>query len=602
MTKRHKLVAVVVLALLTLVSNSTIPFNSIYSNTISAQSSPAPVDSNPASASTYGIGLSGGPVIMDTNFLASLEGNPPSMLNMERNVSEYFTPVGINLVFLDIGWGDGAANTSRTLVMGGYNHFVADWLQVGELYNIKTIFFFKQLGYFGSAPSWDVDFLNAYPSAATTNASGVDVSLNPSTTVVAGTGTQNEDGQNVLAVASTNGFFVGEKVFVFVGFVGGDTDLMTISSIQSGSPGTLTFTSNLGYNHAVGDPVRLDCNGCTAQSGWTITSPDVYRQMEQDLKQLYIWYGSYSSWIGFGEGATGDRNNYAGTGSSVKTSRPWDNGTIDQFANSIFFQRSISSAGYYLGTNTLSDVWGMFLKDQPDTSLSIGIPVPSTFQSMVFSGSSKYQRFYIPFGTNLHGFSLLAYLATSGSPTAPLTATIYNDDGEFSNGTARIGNQTIASQTVFGVTSSLNWVQVDFTNTNLVPGDFYWVKFSSSTNPADPFLATFGNYSPAQGISGSVLWIKSLSGQTVTIYPILGSAPNWPAIPGAPVSLEVNNATKINMITFYDSDRAYDPNNVSFYITDPNNNVVANGTMCSVCWQAYNSLHYVAFQLNKVVT
>ena len=191
---------------------------------------------SPIASNTYGTGLSGGPVILDANYLASLEGNPRSIRNMELNVTKYFVPLGINLVFLDIFWGSNGANTSTSQVAGGYDQAIADWLTVGVLYNIKTIFFFKQFGYFFSSPSWDQEFLNAYPQAATDNSNGVNVPL--------------------------------------------------------GSCGS----------------------GCDSASAWTIASPFVYRQLEEDLKQLYSWYGSYTSWIGFGEGGTGDKNYYIDPG------------------------------------------------------------------------------------------------------------------------------------------------------------------------------------------------------------------------------------------------------------------------------------------------
>src|SRR5580658_1553545 len=46
-------------------------------------------------ASTYGVGLSGAPVVLDANALTQMEGNPPSIANMEKNITEYFVPLGV---------------------------------------------------------------------------------------------------------------------------------------------------------------------------------------------------------------------------------------------------------------------------------------------------------------------------------------------------------------------------------------------------------------------------------------------------------------------------------------------------------------------------
>ncbi len=215
-----------------------------------------------------------------------------------------------------------------------------------------------------------MDLLNAYPSTVTANASGINNPLSPTTRVVTGTGSQNQAGQNVLAVASTSGFFVGETITVFQGSVGGNGNNCKISSIRSGSPGTFTCTSNLTLSFVAPDLVILRCSGCTTESGWTITSPIIYYQYEQDLKQLFTWYGNYTNWIGFGEGATGDRNEYIDPGTALKTARPWDNGTMLAFADSLFFQRTVNSAGYYTNTNMISKIWSMFLADRPDIDVS----------------------------------------------------------------------------------------------------------------------------------------------------------------------------------------------------------------------------------------
>ena len=459
--------------------------------------------------STFGTGLSGGPVIMDTTELAALEGSPASLANMELNVSRYFVPMAIDLVFLDIGW-DNDANTSTTLVAGGYSQAVANWLEVGDLYKIKTIFFFKQFGYFFSSPSWDQDFLNAYPSATTDNAAGANLPLG-------------------------------------------------------------------------------DCGaGCLSESGWTIASPDVYLQLREDIDQLYKWYGNYSSWIGIGEGATGDRNYYAGNGETIKTERPWDNGTVYLFSQSMFFQRNIDSTGYYLGTNVLSKVWEMFDEYGQETSYTVGYGYISETDREIYSGSSWTEQFSVPAGTQYDGFQLKAWLGYTGTPSAVLTEALQvNYSGRFET----IETKAVSSSSI----SSEDWVGVDFAST-LIPASTYQVVFSSATGSAEYYTVGSDNYG-----SGSILWVQSLAGANVTMDPYIAiNNANWHATPGNPISFEVPNQVTVNTVSFLQSDRGYDPNNITFSVVQ-DSAVLASGLISLQEWRgASDSL--VPYQLNKVIT
>ncbi len=409
-------------------------------------------------------------------------------------IQEYFVPSAINFVFLDIGW-DGEANTSTTQVAGGYEPWVNNWLYASNKFGIENVFFTKQWGYFFSSPSWDQDLLNEFPSAATVNASGVDVPL-------------------------------------------------------------------------------TTCSGCITSSGWTDASPLVYRAFEADLKQLYAWYGNYTNWIGFGEGSTGDRNEYAQSGGTIKTSRPFDNFTIDMYANSVFFQRNINTAtGKYLSDGTASKIWSMFLSDQPEVVLSVGSQEASETYNIYTSSPSPVMPFYIPFGgSQASGFKLLAYLQTSGTPTSTLTATLYSDDMldryNAADTPSPLLSQPLQTVTVSGVTSSASWVSATF-SVPLVGGDYYWVKFVSPTTSGNPYIVTTN--------SGALCgcWIKSLTGQNVTIDTILNNnGNNWRAIAGAPVYFEVDQTSKVNEVTFDASDRAYDPYNVTISLEYPNATVL----------------------------
>ncbi len=73
-----------------------------------------PASSDPINASTYGVGLSGAPVVLDEPTLASMTGGPTTVQAFEAVIQEYLVPLGVKLVFVDPGW-DNSANTSRRL-------------------------------------------------------------------------------------------------------------------------------------------------------------------------------------------------------------------------------------------------------------------------------------------------------------------------------------------------------------------------------------------------------------------------------------------------------------------------------------------------------
>jgi len=508
--------------------------------------------------SDYGTGLSGGPVVMELNTITTIEaatpGTPAAIANLERYVQEYFVPVGVNLVFVDPYWGTNSANTSSSLVLGGFQQSLGDWFRVAQFFNIKTILFFKQFGYFFSQPSWDQDFLNQYPQAATANSSGV--------------------------------------------------------------------FSPLGNCGA----------GCSNSPGWTIASPYVYRQLEEDLKQLYVWYGNYSDWVGFGEGGTGDKNYYIDPSSGAPTTaRPFDNFTMQIFANSIFFQRSITSNGDYVGTSTVSKIWAEFLNDRPDISVTTGLPliyprtIGATTDGEVFGTSVMLERFFVPWGESLDGFVLKAWLAVQGSPSS-LSETIYPDSSSTSS-SSPVLDKPLATVTVSGVTSTPGWVAATFSNVRLVGGDYYWVGFSStgsSSNSANYyFVATefqdvFPDIQVWDGTSGfngltaynnridgmSVLWLQNLAGQSITVYPYINQGANQQNYGGnVGNKFQVSSQVNANLIDFFLSDRAFDPNNQSVSIAfSSNGTILSTGTYSLLGENGVGTLSYLPIQLNKIVT
>ncbi len=492
------------------------------------------------SASTYGVGLTGAPVVLD--------GPPPgsdgTVAQDEISIEEYFVPSAINFVFLDIGWGN-EANTSTTEVAGGYQSWVNNWLYASNQYGIDNIFFTKQWGYFFSSPSWDQDFLNEYPSAVTDNASGVDV----------------------------------------------------------------PFPSS-------------GCAGCTTESGWTDASPLVYRAFEADLKQLYTWYGNYTNWIGFGEGATGDRNYYgSGTSGSIKTSRPFDNFTMDVYADSVFFQRLIGPAtGEYLSNGQVSKIWEMFVNGEQDAVLSTGVPLVYPQDNQISSGGRSgnvlLQRFYVPFGEGTSSFTIKSYVEKVGSPTGSLYLSLFTDNASTQNGRPVL-QKILANQTVSGMTSSFSWVSTSFTGVTLVGGDYYWAGYTSSTSGTSnsnyfdvvcdqqnvftdiyTAVASNGLSHAKRETGGSVLWLQS-GGNTITVYPYMNVGTNQM---GGTAYFQVQSTVKANVISFFVSDREYDPNNVTLSLEYPNGTVLATAEFSIQLEYGIGTLSYLPLQLSSTVT
>ncbi len=498
-------------------------------------SSPSPAPNAFANAVTYGTGLSGAPVILDAPTLSAMAGWAETVEAYGNVIVRYLQPMAVHLVFIDIGWGE-SANTTTKSVAGGYRQWIANWLTASGQYGIDNIFFTRQWGYLFSSPSWDQSFLNLYPAASTVNSLGVNV------------------------------------------------------------------------------PLTSGCTGCTTSSGWTVASPLVYRQLERDLKQLYSWYGKNTNWVGFGEGATGDRNYYGGTASTIKTSRPFDNYTMSVFANSVFFQRNVNSASGRYADGALSKIWAMFLNDRPDISVSTGTALVFPTDAHVYGSNTIIQRFYVPFGTTLKGFALKAYLQKIGSP-GTLYETVYRDNASNLIGRPDL-SLTVQNVSVSGVTATPGWVSTSFTAT-LEGGDYYWVAFTTHGGGTSsnydvkylaqnvyqdiyPYIGTGGVNSAVNALGGSVLWLTTADGASVTVYPLLSQGLNQPSV--SATYFQVTRTVRANEISLFTSDRAYDPNNITLSIKYPNGTVLTTGQLSEKAFHGGEGLSYTPVQLATTVT
>jgi hypothetical protein len=233
------------------------------------------------------------------------------------------------------------------------------------------------------------------------------------------------------------------------------------------------------------------------------------------------------------------------------------------------------------------------------------------------SGYVLLQRFYIPFGESVtSSFKIKSYVETVGSPTGSLYISLFNDNASTLNGRPVL-SKVLANETLTGVTSSYSWVSASFTGVNLVGGDYYWVGYTASAKGTGAsnhfsvdtdqnnvftdvytFAASNGFSHAARQIGGSVLWLQSGS-QTITVYPYLNQGTNQS---GGTAYFEVQSTVKANVITFFVSDRAYDPNNVVLSLEYPNRTILATATFNIATEYGLGGLSYLPLQMSQMVT
>ena len=203
-----------------------------------------------------------------------------------------------------------------------------------------------------------------------------------------------------------------------------------------------------------------------------------------------------------------------------------------------------------------------------------------------------------------------------GSPSKPLYEAVYRD-----NASTLVGRPDLAlaveNESVSGVGTSPGWVSTSFTST-LEGGDYYWVAFTTHGGDAGdyysisylesnvfqdiyPYATTGGGVHGAVAkAGGSVLWLTTGAGATVTVYPFLQEGNNFPSTQST--QFQVTSAVKMNEISFFTSDRAYDPNNVTVTIRYPNGTQLNSGQFSVQALHGSEGLSYAPVQLSPTVT
>ena len=247
----------------------------------------------------------------------------------------------------------------------------------------------------------------------------------------------------------------------------------------------------------------------------------------------------------------------------------------------------------------------MFLKDKPTIGIQSGQPLVYPQDAPIYGSGGTHesvQRFYVPAGETLAGFVLKAYVDVVGSMPHPLTATIYADNNESITNGRPVYGEPLETETVSGISSAASWVSTTFTST-LIGGDYYWVKFTTSSggdgvsNYYDVWehqQTVFPDiYTLDGGQTSPVLWLTTKGGTTVTVYPYMTQGTNLRLTGTSTPLAPVTRATKVNFVSFYMSDRSYDPNNYTLSLETAGGSVLATGTFCLLCQHGVGSLTYM---------
>jgi hypothetical protein len=156
-----------------------------------------------------------------------------------------------------------------------------------------------------------------------------------------------------------------------------------------------------------------------------------------------------------------------------------------------------------------------------------------------------------------------------------------------------------------------------FTST-LEGGDYYWAAFTThggdtsnyysvSYLESNVFQDIYPYATPSGGVhgavakaGGSVLWLTTSGGATLTVYPYLQEGNNWPSTQST--QFQVTSIVKMNEISFFTSDRAYDPNNIAISIRYPNGTQLSSGQFSVQAFHGSEGLSSAPVQLSPIVT
>lgn len=382
---------------------------------------------------------------------------------------------------------------------------------------------------------------------------------------------------NLLGV--NNIFYVGQLTNSGVGSP-------WIDSLISTDRGTQTYNQN-------GQPLNYV----------SVDNPDVATALEKDLAVLNTYYGSDQSWVGIGTGYPSN-DPYYSTNSSMPV-MGYSNSTLQNFVNSIYFQRDVNGSGY-LPNGQRDSLWTEFRSVPRSTVLSAGNWMTSTPYEVYGAGATQhYMSMRFALQANESSIVIQWYGNKVGDP-GPLTLTVQNDVNGAPALNSVVANSTMSSA---GVSSVTGWQSGVSLKGNFSAG-FYWVLISSAQSDSNNYYNIYMRDYPIQGITtnyvlpigsgqiagSTILWLKSENGSNLEIYPYQNSY-----IPNGVQQFASSSTFSFNTVYLFLSDRIYNPTNATLNVLDlTTNKLVASGILSQ---QLVHGLqNWVPVALDQVVT
>jgi hypothetical protein len=271
----------------------------------------------------------------------------------------------------------------------------------------------------------------------------------------------------------------------------------------------------------------------------SIDHSQLVEQYEEDLKQLWQYYGAHPSWVGWGD-FPGDSAYYAPTDARLGDVG-FANYSIANFAESAYYLRDVNETGFY-EDGTESKIWEMFVKNQSSTVFGWGMRQDSEGLS-VYGGTGTdgqlvAMRFQVP--ENLTGFTIRWYGRKVGHPPTPLILELYEEENELP---LNLGVPVESRMQYPGdITVGSGWQNFVYFGSNLVKDKYYWIVFQTlggdNNNTYEIYGRTYrtdesmckvsqDGYFPSRwALSGSaVLWMRNMYGTDIEIYPMQKFSP-----------------------------------------------------------------------------
>lgn len=448
--------------------------------------------------------------------LNSLTGGSQSVGAYEKAISDFFLPLNIRQVLLDIGWENYSIGNIPN------ETWVSNWLSACDALGINNLFYMGQFTKSGIGSPW-------------------------------------------------------------------------IMSLIKSDPTTQTYFSN-------GQPANYI----------SFDNPDVAKAVENDLSILYSFYGNHTSWVGLGTGSTKDNPYYAGGG--ALPSLGYSNSTVQQFVNSVYFQRDVNQSGY-LPTGSLDQVWASYKNIGNSIQLSSGNYVyPSTQQ--VYGNNTFAQmlemKFYVP--QNESSIQIQWYGNRVGSPN-DLKTIIYRDQGGTPNPTqtqVAIGNESSSSVSSvpgwngpiqYAGSFSQGYYWIIFEAPSINDRNYYNIYTENQGGTNSSAFLTLSNSAFSLGgrtlyIGSSILWVENQTGSNLSVYPLLSLAPSQVLSQ----SFVANSSFSFNTVFLYIGPKVFSSGDATISIVDETTGgqIVSQGTL------SQNSIHglegWVPVSLGNIVT